>query len=697
MSDLFCREDRALNLPHFKQIPGIDGLRAVAILSVVLFHAGVPGLPGGYVGVDVFFVISGFLITRLLVSEVIQTGTIDILNFYARRVRRLLPALAVVLVVTIAAGAIVLSPIGEQQDLAASALATVTFLSNVFFWRTQTGYFAGPADQLPLLHMWTLAVEEQFYIFWPLAILTTNILARRLGTSLWMLLACLVLAGGLSSVLFSWLITPTRETMAFYLTPFRAWEFGIGGLLSICWTYKVGTRSAHLVGSALGFFGLAAILAASVLFDANTVFPGIAAGLPAVGAGSVILGVMLAAKSPVARLLSATPLVIVGRLSYSWYLWHWPLLATARAWSLGEHLLWRDLALVLVGLAFSAATYRFVEQPVREKKPWPFALRGQTIVAGFLILLSGAVLSGALWISANAALHHDEFLAALRQAKLKTTLILPKCTNFQHPFGGLAPMEECIAGTGHKLLVLWGDSHAYHLIPALVQNTTLRRMRLLPRTMGGCKPYALHPNEINGIAGRYEADCVRFNTEVRSSLAELKNSTHPVVMLAARWAVPSVWERSGQEWSKELAELVGELRATGLDLVLAADVPDFAKSVPQCLARLNKDLCSRGRDEVDRERAGALFNLRRITEQFDHVVLWDPINELCTQSQCEVIKGDTVLYSDDQHLSESGALRLSKGIGRALDSLEAATTAGSGDEDGHPQSSGLTSARKKAE
>jgi peptidoglycan/LPS O-acetylase OafA/YrhL len=690
-----------LNVPQFKQIPGIDGLRAIAILSVVLFHAGIPGLAGGYVGVDVFFVISGFLITRLLVSEVIQTGTIDILNFYAGRVRRLLPALALVLLVTIAAGAIVLSPIGEQQDLAASALATVTFLSNVFFWRTQTGYFAGPADQLPLLHTWTLAVEEQFYIFWPVAILAATVLARRLGTSLWMLLVPFVLAGGLSSFLLSWLITPTRETMAFYLTPFRAWELGIGGLLSIYWTYQGVNPAAHLVGSALGFLGLAAILAASVLFDLNTVFPGIAAGLPAVGAGSVILGVMLATESPVARLLSATPLVFVGKLSYSWYLWHWPLLATARAWSLGGHSLWRDLGLVLVGLVLSAATYCFVEQPVREKKPWPFALRGQAIAAGLLILLLGGVLSSALWISANAASHHDEFLAALKEAKSKTTPILPKCTNFQHPFGSLAPMEECIIGNaGHKLLVLWGDSHAYHLIPALVQQTTLRGMRLLPRTMGGCKPYILSPNDVkeSGINRLYEADCVRFNNEVHSSLAELKNSTHPVVMLAARWVVPSVWERSGQNWSKELAGLVGELRATGLDVVMAADVPEFAKSVPQCLARLNEDLCSRGRDEVDRERAVALSNLRRIAEQFDHVVLWDPIDELCTQSRCKVIQGSTVLYSDEQHLSELGALRLSRSIGQALDTLEAAKRpAGRGIDAIHPQSSGLAPPGKNAD
>jgi peptidoglycan/LPS O-acetylase OafA/YrhL len=295
-------------MSNVRQIPEIDGLRAVAILLVALFHAGLPGMTGGYIGVDVFFVISGFLITRLLVDEFMQTGAIDILDFYARRVRRLLPALAVVLVATLAAGALLLTPIGEQQHLAASALATAAFVSNIFFWRTQTGYFAGPAEQLPLLHMWTLAVEEQFYIFWPLAILGTRFLARRSGVSPSAILVAMLALGSMSSLVLSYLITPSRPTMAFYLTPFRAWEFGIGGLLSMLSCTRTTASAKPLLGGALALFGLAAIVGTSVLFDSNTVFPGVMALLPTLGGGGVILGVILAAKSPVARLMRAAPL-----------------------------------------------------------------------------------------------------------------------------------------------------------------------------------------------------------------------------------------------------------------------------------------------------------------------------------------------------------------------------------------------------
>ena len=162
-------------------LPEIDGLRAVAILLVVGFHVGVPQLSGGFIGVDVFFVISGFLITGLLARELAVSGRIDILDFYARRARRLMPALTVVLVFTIAAGAILLNPVGQQPELAQSAMAASTFLANVFFWRSQSSYFAGPADSMPLLHLWTLAVEEQFYIVWPLTLMAVAAVARRWG------------------------------------------------------------------------------------------------------------------------------------------------------------------------------------------------------------------------------------------------------------------------------------------------------------------------------------------------------------------------------------------------------------------------------------------------------------------------------------------------------------------------------------
>jgi peptidoglycan/LPS O-acetylase OafA/YrhL len=660
-----------LSMSTIRQIPEIDGLRAVSILLVVLFHAGLPPVTGGFIGVDVFFVISGFLITRLLVYECRRTGTINILDFYARRVRRLLPALAVVLVATVAAGALVLIPIGEQQDLAASALATTAFVSNIFFWRTQTGYFAGPAEQLPLLHMWTLAVEEQFYIFWPVAILGTGFLAIRSAVSSIVILVVVLIVGSMSSLALSWLVTPTRPTMAFYLTPFRAWEFGIGGLLSVLSFTRFATSAKPLLGGTLAFFGLAAIITASVIFDPNTMFPGLTALLPTSGAGAVILGVLLATGSPVARLMRATPFVLIGKLSYSWYLWHWPLLAITRAQTLGDHSLPRDVVLIIIALGLSSLTYRFVEQPVRQLKPWPFAISRQAVVAGLLMLASVAAFSGGVWAWADYLSHNDRFLVALKNARSRDRLVPLQCRYFRHPFAGLAPVEGCMIGEGGTpILLLWGDSHADHLEPALVEQARLRHMRLLPLIMGGCKPYMSYANGIvRGFARSYEADCSNFNSEVRSSLPKLTALHATVVVLAARWSVPSMWESPREPWDRELSATVELIRASGLDVVLAADAPDFPKSVPECLARLKSDLCGRRRDEVERDRASAMFSLQRIAQRFDRVVVWDPLDELCDESRCEAMRDQKVLYADTHHLSDQGALSLSTGIGQALDRL----------------------------
>jgi hypothetical protein len=220
------------------------------------------------------------------------------------------------------------------------------------------------------------------------------------------------------------------------------------------------------------------------------------------------------------------------------------------------------------------------------------------------------------------------------------------------------------------MLVLWGDSHADHLVPALIEQTRLRNMRLLPLTMGGCKPYVSRGNGIKqGSARGYQADCVSFNAEVRSSLAKLKVSRAAVVVLAARWSVPSLWESQQDPWIRELSTTVGEIRAADLDVVLTADVPDFPRSVPQCLARLNVELCGRRRTEVERDRATAMLALRRIAQHFDRVVVWDPLDDLCDEIRCEAMRDQRVLYADKHHLSQEGALSLSGAIGRALDRL----------------------------
>lgn len=280
---------------------------------VVAFHVGLPGFSGGFVGVDVFFVISGFLITGLLVREQEQSGRIDILDFYARRVRRLVPAMSMVLVAVMILGLVFLLPTGEQQALAKSVLAVTGFVSNVYFAVVQSDYFSARADGLPLLHTWTLAVEEQFYLFWPLALAMTAWLTRaRLGQR--RLLAWLIAAGSLASLAACVIVMWRWPQWAFFATPFRAWEFGVGALFALL---PRGAGIGPRWGAWLTLGGIAAILAAVVLFSGRTLFPGMAALLPVAGAAAVIAGGAAAPMAGLTRLLGSAPMVAIGKVSYS--------------------------------------------------------------------------------------------------------------------------------------------------------------------------------------------------------------------------------------------------------------------------------------------------------------------------------------------------------------------------------------------
>lgn len=319
----------------------IDGLRGIAVLSVMLFHAGVPGFGGGFVGVDVFFVISGFLITQLILADC-EAGRFSFRRFYERRVRRLLPALLLVMGASFVAGLFVLSP-GEMRDFSVSAIAAVTFVSNVYFWRT-SGYFEQAAELKPLLHTWSLAIEAQFYIAFPILLLAL----RRYGHRV--LLTGLIVALVVSLLVAQGLVT-RKPVAAFFSLPTRAWELALGAVLAVLLENKASRWAAPAKPDALAFLGLGLIAISVVAFNARTAVPGFPALIPTMGAGLVIL----AGRDSriVSRLLTWKPLLILGLASYSAYLWHHPLLAFGRIASGGS--LDPKLALALLGLSILLA------------------------------------------------------------------------------------------------------------------------------------------------------------------------------------------------------------------------------------------------------------------------------------------------------------------------------------------------------
>src|SRR5208282_3269736 len=329
----------------------VDGLRAVAVLPVLLFHAGLPGFPAGFVGVDVFFVISGFVITGGLIGA-INAGRFSITNFYVRRFRRILPALVVTVMATTVGVILVLSP-EARQDFASSVMATATFASNIYFWR-KSGYFDPQSGGRPLLHTWSLAVEEQFYIVIPLALWLG---VRLFGRRVWWLFAL----GACLSLAFSTYLIERAPSADFYLLPSRAWELLVGCLLVLAPLPPLRSRA---IREGCAVIGAGLIAWAVLVFNSDIPFPGVAAAVPAFGAALLIYAGG-SGPSAVSRALSWGPVVGIGLISYSAYLIHWPLIVLTRAVQLRDLTATQGLIVVAVSLALALLSWRYVETPYR--------------------------------------------------------------------------------------------------------------------------------------------------------------------------------------------------------------------------------------------------------------------------------------------------------------------------------------------
>ena len=357
----------------------IEGMRALAVGLVVLNHAGVPWLSGGYIGVDVFFVISGFLITQLLIDEAGERNSIDLRNFWARRARRILPMSILVALATVIAGLFMLEP-GKVRDLSAIGLGALGFCTNIVLFFRTSDYLSGVTAPSPLRHFWSLAVEEQFYLLWPLVVFATV----RYGKAHWRKwLLGVGIVGGLASLITSVLITKGHPGAGYYLPYSRFWEISAGALLAIAGTRV--DKIPHVVRAIGGWVGLIAVIASAVIFSESTIFPGYTALLPVVA--TVFILVAGSAKFGPVSLLSLEPLQSLGARSFSLYLWHWPLFVLVEA-RFGTPSAWGKAWIVVAALVLSAISYRAVEQPVRHNT-WLSAVSLRSLsAAGIALSLS---------------------------------------------------------------------------------------------------------------------------------------------------------------------------------------------------------------------------------------------------------------------------------------------------------------------
>ncbi len=640
--------------------PHIDGLRAIAVAAVVLYHAGMPGFSGGFVGVDVFFVISGYLITGLLLREVEATGDISLRNFAARRIRRLAPAMFVVLACTLVAGMFVLSPInGEQQALAKSMIATVALSANVYFW-LNTGYFQPSGDTQPLLHTWSLSVEEQFYLVWPWLILGAAMLATRLRctpsrTSAWML-------GTVFVVSFAACVAVTSKVpaMAFYLTPLRAWEFAAGG--AVVFLLRAPLPNPLALG-AMALIGLAGVLGSIRFLDPAQPFPGWIALLPVAASALLIYGCEARASGIAARLLSLRVMVLGGLISYSLYLWHWPLLTLVRVASLEELGLKAALALCALSVVLAWLTYRFVEDPIRRGGYALMATTRRSITVGasmaiVLVVASGSVGRAARSMGAARALD-DPRLAALTAPPAFGM----DCMQDQ-PYVSLSSRPNCVQPR-NPAVVVWGDSHAQHLAAGLSLVAKQNPMAMLTRTMAGCSPHLLPQQraepEPPGTAG-----CRRFNADVVEELRELRTSGLRAVVIAARWGYYAKLPADWLQFGSDLQQAVNTAQGIGLRVILVGPVPAQPHDVVPCLVRHAREDCTVSRSDAETTNASAVAMLKGIADEAQAVWIVEPMTVLCDRSACSPQPDTELLYFDEHHLNVNGSEKLAPLFAPAL-------------------------------
>lgn len=490
--------------------PEIDGIRALAVLSVLLYHAGVWPFAGGYVGVDVFFVISGYLITSLLTRE-LADGTFSLSSFYERRARRILPALFAVLACSVLPALLLLWP-PEIQRFSQSVLAAVLFSSNVFFWK-QSGYFGPDLELQPLLHTWSLGIEEQYYLLFPVALLLVFRFARR-----WLVRLTVAVAAA-SLALATW-ASMEASVAAFYLLPTRGWELLLGALVSFLPSAQgggvlIGGRvTGRRLADALGALGLVSIVSAMLLYDDSTPIPGLPALVPTLG--TALLLCFAGPQSAVGRLLSLGPLRLLGLISYSVYLWHQPLGSFARFVVEPEDLPLVLAALVPCSLGLGYLSWRFVEVPYRRRGPdavplWPLFAAG-------LVLAAVGVLGHATDGLNDAVRAHrfddDERAVYDLQRGIPDDLELRSDGACRFHSGALderfvARFSRCAAAHGGATIVL-GDSHAMNIFNAVYSAD--RTAFLVGLSKGGCRPHL-------PTRSCFYEDFVRFADEHASEIA----------------------------------------------------------------------------------------------------------------------------------------------------------------------------------
>ncbi len=693
--------------------PDVEGLRAIAVLAVVAFHAGLGGIDGGFAGVDVFFVISGFLITGMLWRELSGTGTIALARFYGGRARRLLPAAGVVLLATAIAAVSSLPPL-QARAVLGDAIASALYVGNVRLAVHGTDYLAADTPPSPFQHYWSLGVEEQFYLLWPVLLvgLAWCVSRRRVagGSPMPYSIALALIAAVSFVTALHW--TRTLPPWAFFTLPARAWELAVGGLVAL--SVPLWRRLPPLVAAAAGWTGLGSIVLACLRLDEHTPYPGTAALLPVLGTAAIIAAGCAAPGRGVGGVLSTAPLRAIGRLSYSWYLWHWPVLQLAPR-LLGHGLgTVGVLGAVAVSAGLAMLTLWLVEDPVRFAAPLrrsaEFSLVCGGVVTAAVVCVVVALLAvvpapvgrgaaaQALAVTTapappTGAIDPHEVtvrqLSAQVQAAIAASAELRAVPANLDPSLAEAPGDkaavfgngcvrswldvgqpECVAGESSSAttVALVGDSHAAMWSPAFEQVAEQRHWRL--ETMSKVTCPLLELPITSPYLGREYTECVRWRGQIMARL-RAERPRLIVVSMSRRYGGDFGFTTYDQAWLDSLTRLTAQLRATGASVLVLGSVPDPHSNAPACLSGHLDDAvaCAPARPVAVNDAGIAAERTATVAG----VGQYADLTELfCTAQRCPLITGNALIYRDDNHLTVTYAKALTPVLAALVDRALAA-------------------------
>ncbi|MBT0769481.1 acyltransferase [Kineosporia sp. J2-2] len=629
----------------------VQGLRAVAVIMVILFHSAVP-FPAGFAGVDVFLVISGFVITGQM-QRLHARGEFRVGRFFARRVQRLFPALLVMLLVVLLFSLLIQPPLGPQETTAKTAAGAITLTGNFVILRWTGGYFANAAESNVLLHVWSLSVEEQFYLAFPFIMLAAWWLARRLRRPVGVPVACVAVVTGFSFALSLWTTNSDNRygpialsDFAFYSSPTRAWEFGVGALLALLPAERV--RPGRQLGSCLGIVGAATLLGMNFVIDRNTPWPGTAALLPVLGTALVIA----AGTGPVTSLLATRPVVRIGDLSYSLYLWHWPFI-------LFGGLLWPNLPLIwfaLLSVPAAWAGFRYVEQPIRGLRIAVPAAFGAATLAGagalaacFVVPLFG---SSAVTVSSDYA----------GERMVPTAGTTMECMVNGRSFEP-SDVDRCMVRVPRPRgwIMLVGDSHANAISTGVVEAGKRLGYDVLPLTGAGC----VFSREATSSA---VPNCGDLNS---SLLDRVTGDGRPSLVITTSWLTAHL-DREGPSYATEVIEpALREVDEAGVPLLYVRDVPNLAPphhtQISPCLGGLVGFRCSRSEADILHWQGEARTTEDAFRTALPSMVTFDPWDVFCRGGTCSTVVNGRLGYLDYEHLNGLGSAALADGLVGAVE------------------------------